>query len=62
MIYGGSGDALYSSGHIFLNYDSIPKWLRDSYLAQNYKGDKEAIREFLYAPVDQDQLQDLKIS
>ena len=52
----------YSSGHIFLNYDSIPKWLRKSYLAKNYKGNKDAIREFLYTTIDQDQLKELKTS
>ncbi len=50
----------YSSGHQFLNYDSLAKWLKNSYIVQNYKEDKDAIRKFLYATVDQEQLQDLK--
>ncbi len=50
----------YSSYHYFLNYKEIPKCLKESWIVQNYKDDKEAIEAFLTNPVDRQQLQELK--
>ena len=52
----------YSSYHYFLNYKEIPKCLKDSWIAANYKDDKEAIKAFLTTSVDNTQLQELKIA
>ena len=50
----------YSSYHYFLNYKEIPECLKESWIVQNYKDDKEAIEAFLTNPVDRQQLQELK--
>lgn len=50
----------YSSYHYFLNYTEIPECLKDAWVVQNYKEDKEAIEAFLTTPVDSAQLQELK--
>ena len=50
----------YSSYHYFLDYKNIPDCLQDAWVVQNYKEDQEAIEAFLTAPVDIEQLQDLK--
>jgi len=50
----------YSSYHYFLNYKKIPECLKDSWIATNYKDDKEAIEAFLTNPVDSSQLRELK--
>ena len=50
----------YSSYHYFLDYDNIPECLRDSWIVQNYKEDFESIEAFLTAPVDRQQLEELK--
>lgn len=52
-------DYPYSSCHYFLE-DNIPELLKDSWIVQNYKDDKEAIREFLNSSVDTSVLQKLK--
>ena len=50
----------YSSYHYFLDYANIPECLQHSWIAENYKEDKEAIEAFLTVPVDTAQLQELK--
>ncbi len=50
----------YSTAHYFLNEEPIPICLKDSYMAQNYQNDKEAIEAFLYLPIDSSVLQQLK--
>ena len=50
----------YSSYHYFLNYKEIPECLRDSWIVESYKDDKEAIEAFLTNPIDGTQLQELK--
>jgi len=50
----------YSSYHYFLNYLEIPECLKESWVVQNYKEDKEAIEAFLTNPVDSSQLQELR--
>ena len=50
----------YSSYHYFLDYNTMPECLKDSWVAQNHKGDKEAIEALLTKPVDTTQLQELK--
>ena len=50
----------YSSYHYFLDYNNIPECLQNAWIAQNHKDDKEAIKAFLTAPVDRQQLQELK--
>ena len=50
----------YSSYHYFMDKGNLPKCLKDSWIAQNYKEDKEAIEAFLTQPVDTTQLQELK--
>jgi len=50
----------YSSYRYFLNYKQIPECLKESWIVQNYKEDKEAIKVFLTTPVDSSQLQELK--
>lgn len=52
-------DYPYSSCHYFLE-DNIPIFLKDSWMATNYKDDKDAIREFLNSIVDTSVLQELK--
>ncbi len=49
----------YSSCHYFLE-DNIPTFLKDSWIVQNYKDDKDAIKAFLNSIVDTAQLQELK--
>ena len=53
-------DYPYSSYHYFLNYLEIPECLKDSWVAQNYKEDKEAIEVFLTNPIDARELQELR--
>ena len=50
----------YSSYHYFLDYENIPECLQNAWIVQNHKNDKEAIEAFLTAPVDRQQLQELK--
>ena len=50
----------YSTAHYFLSEEPIPICLKDSYMAQNYQNDKEAIEAFLYSPIDSSILQRLK--
>ena len=50
----------YSTAHYFLNEEPIPTCLKNSYIAQNYQNDKEAIEAFLYSPIDSSVLQQLK--
>ena len=50
----------YSSYHYFLNYAEIPECLKDSWVVQNYKEDREAIEAFLTNSVDSTQLQELR--
>ena len=50
----------YSSYHHFLDHNTMPECLKDSWVAENYKGDKEAIEALLTHPVDSTQLQELK--
>lgn len=52
-------DYPYSSCHYFLE-DNKPELLKDSWIATNYKDDKDAIREFLNSIVDTSVLQELK--
>ena len=53
-------DYPYSSYHYFLNYQEIPKCLKDSWIVENYKEDREAIEAFLTNSVDSGQLQELR--
>ena len=50
----------YNSYHYFLDHDTMLECLKDSWVAQSYKGDHEAIKSFLTQPVDTTQLQELK--
>jgi hypothetical protein len=50
----------YSSYHYFLNYQEMPECLKDSWIVENYKEDREAIEAFLTNPVDSGQLQELR--
>ena len=50
----------YSSYHYFLDYKNIPACLKNAWIVQNHKDDKEAIEAFLTTPVDTTQLQELK--
>ncbi len=52
-------DYPYSSCHYFLD-DNTPSFLKDSWIVNNYKDDKVAIREFLNSIVDTSVLQELK--
>ncbi len=52
-------DYPYSSCHYFLE-ENIPAFLKDSWIATNYKDDKNAIKEFLNSIVDTSVLQELK--
>jgi len=49
----------YSTAHYFLE-EKLPQCLKNSYIAQNYEEDKEAIKAFLYSPIDSSVLQKLK--
>jgi len=49
----------YSTAHYFLE-EKLPQCLKNSYIAQNYEDDKEAIKAFLYSPIDSSVLQKLK--
>ena len=49
----------YSTAHYFLE-EKLPECLKNAYIVQNYKEDKEAIRAFLYSPIDSSVLQKLK--
>ncbi len=50
----------YSSYHYFLDVQNIPECLKESWIAQNYKTDADAIKIFLNSPVDTAMLQELK--
>jgi len=50
----------YSTAHYFLSEEPIPICLKDSYMAQNYQNDKEAIEAFLYSKIDSSVFQRLK--
>ncbi len=50
----------YSSYHYFLDHKAIPECLKDAWVVQNHKEDREAIEAFLTTPVDSAQLQELK--
>jgi REP element-mobilizing transposase RayT len=50
----------YSSYHHFLDYKNIPECLKNAWIVQNHKDDKEAIEAFLTTSVDTTQLQELK--
>ncbi len=50
----------YSSYHYFLNNKTIPQCLKNAWIAENYKYDKEAIKAFLTSPIDHTQLKELK--
>jgi REP element-mobilizing transposase RayT len=49
----------YSTAHYFLE-EKLPQCLKNSYIAENYQNDKEAIEAFLYSPIDSSVLQKLK--
>ena len=49
----------YSTAHYFLE-KKLPQCLKNSYIAQNYKDDKEAIEIFLNSSIDSSVLQELK--
>jgi len=49
----------YSSYHNFLK-DDIPQCLKNSWIIQNHKNDKEAIKEMLNSKIDITSLQELK--
>ncbi|HFQ62239.1 MAG TPA: helix-turn-helix domain-containing protein, partial [Epsilonproteobacteria bacterium] len=46
--------------HYFLDYEHIPECLQNAWVIQNHKNNAEAIEAFLTAPVDGQQLQELK--
>jgi len=50
----------YSTAHYFLSKESLPDCLKNSYIAQNYHEDREAIEAFLNSPIDNSILQELK--
>ncbi len=50
----------YGTAHYFLGEEPLPICLKNSYIAQNYKEDKEAIEAFLNSPIDSSVLQQLK--
>jgi len=50
----------YSSYHYFLDNGNLPECLKNAWIAQHYKDDKEVIAAFLTQPVDTTQLQELK--
>ena len=50
----------YSSYHYFLDYKTMPKCLKNAWIATNYKDDKEAIEAFLTSQADYTELQELK--
>ena len=50
----------YSTAHYFLSKESLPDCLKNSYIAQNYQEDREAIEAFLNSPIDNSILQELK--
>ncbi len=50
----------YSSYHYFVDHNTLPECLKNSWIAQHYKEGKEAIEAFLTQPVDMTQLQELK--
>jgi len=52
-------DYPYSSYHNFLK-DDIPQCLKNSWIIQNHKNDKEAIKEMLNSKIDTTTLQELK--
>ena len=51
----------YSSYNYFIA-NNIPKCLKDSWIVQNHKDDREAIKEMLNAKVDYSVLQELKLA
>ena len=50
----------YSSYNYFLDAQNIPECLEQSWIAQNYKNDIEAIKVFLNSTVDTTQLEEMK--
>jgi len=52
----------YSSYRYFLDYKNIPQCLKGSWIAENYKEDKEAIEAFLSNPIDTSELEKIKKS
>jgi len=50
----------YGTAHYFLREEPLPICLKNSYIAQNYQEDKEAIEAFLNSPIDGSVLQQLK--
>ena len=50
----------YSTAHYFLEEAKLPQCLENSYIAQNYENDKEAIEAFLHSPIDGSVLHELK--
>ena len=50
----------YSSSRYFLNGDEVPECLENSWIAQHYQNDTEAIRAFLHSSIDTSQLQEMK--
>ncbi len=54
------GEYPYASSYYFLNDIPMPKWLKKSWLIKLYRGDKNAMNEFLQTPPDRDDLKLLK--
>ena len=50
----------YGTAHYFLNEKELPLCFQNSYIAQNYQNDKEAIKAFLNSPIESSVLQELK--
>ncbi len=50
----------YSTAHYFLGEEPVPSYLENSYIVENYQDDKEAIKAFLYSPIDSSVLGKLK--
>ena len=50
----------YSSYHHFVHDKEIPECLQNAWIAQNFRGDKEAMEAFLTQAVDTSQLRELK--
>jgi len=50
----------YSSYNYFLDANNMPECLEQSWIAQNYENDTEAIKAFLNSPVDTSQLDEMR--
>ena len=50
----------YSSYHYFLDADTVPECLADSWIVQHYQNDAEAITAFLGSTIDPAQLDEMK--